>query len=77
MTLQEYNDLYKLPILKSMTITSSGGVTITNTNIVSEKMSLEIKKYRVVQLRTTLFLPLKEINSFNSLRSRIFKLFFD
>ena len=41
MTLQEYNDLYKLPILKSMTITSSGGVTITNTNIVSEKMSLE------------------------------------
>lgn len=41
MTLQEYNDLYKLPILKSMTITSSGGVTITNINIVSEKMSLE------------------------------------
>lgn len=41
MTLQEYNDIYKLPILKSMTITSSGGNTITNTNIVSEKMSFE------------------------------------
>lgn len=41
MTLQEYNDIYKLPVRKSMTITSSGGVTITNTNIVSEKMSLE------------------------------------
>lgn len=41
MTLQDYNDIYKLPVRKSMTITSSGGVTITNTNIVSEKMSLE------------------------------------
>ena len=41
MTLQEYNDIYKLPVRKNMTITSSGGVTITNTNIVSEKMSLE------------------------------------
>ena len=41
MTLQEYNDIYKLPIIKSITITSNGGVTITNTNIVSEKMSLE------------------------------------
>ena len=41
MTLQEYNDLFKLPLLKKMTITSSGGVTITNENIVSEKMSLE------------------------------------
>lgn len=41
MTLQEYNDIYKNPVQKSMTITSSGGLTITNTNIVSEKMSLE------------------------------------
>lgn len=41
MTLQEYNDIYKNPVLKSMIITSSGGVTITNTNIVSEQMSLE------------------------------------
>ena len=41
MTLQEYNDLYKLPMLKSMKIVSSGGVTITNANIVSEQMSLE------------------------------------
>jgi hypothetical protein len=41
MTLQEYNDIYKLPVIKEMTITASGGNTITNTNIVSEKMSLE------------------------------------
>lgn len=41
MTLQEYNDLYKNPLVKSMNITSSGGVTITNTNIVSEQMSLD------------------------------------
>lgn len=41
MTLQEYNDIYKNPVLKSMIITSSGGITITNTNIVSEQMSLE------------------------------------
>lgn len=41
MTLQEYNDIYKNPVLKSMIITSSGGMTITNTNIVSEQMSLE------------------------------------
>lgn len=41
MTLQEYNDLYKQPLLKSMTITTSGGITITNANIVSETMSLE------------------------------------
>ena len=41
MTLQEYNDLYKQPLLKSMTVTTSGGITITNANIVSETMSLE------------------------------------
>jgi len=41
MTLQEYNDIYKMPVLKSMTITASGGSVITNTYIVSEKMSLE------------------------------------
>ena len=41
MTLQEYNDLYKRPLLKQMTIVSSGGITIKNSNIVSEEMSLE------------------------------------
>lgn len=41
MTLQEYNDIYKNPSYKKMTITSSGGITITNENIVSEQMSLE------------------------------------
>lgn len=41
MTIQEYNDIYKNPIVKSMEITSSGGVTITNTNICMEQMSLE------------------------------------
>ena len=41
MTLQEYNDLYKRPLLKQMTIVSSGGITIKNANIVSEEMSLE------------------------------------
>lgn len=41
MTLQEYNDLYKQPLLKQMTIVSSGGITIKNSNIVSEQMSLE------------------------------------
>jgi len=41
MTLQEYNDLFKQPLMKKMTITASGGNTITNTNIVSESMSLE------------------------------------
>lgn len=41
MTIQEYNDIYKNSITKSMQIESSGGVTITNTNICSEQMSLE------------------------------------
>ena len=41
MTVQEYNDLYKRPMVKNVKIESSGGVTITNTNIVSEQMSLE------------------------------------
>lgn len=41
MTVQEYNDLYKRPMVKNVKIVSSGGVTITNTNIVSEQMSLE------------------------------------
>ena len=41
MTLQEYNDLFKNTLVKKMSITSSGGVTITNTNICSEQMSLE------------------------------------
>lgn len=41
MTLQEYNDLYKRPLLKQMAIVSSGGITIKNANIVSEEMSLE------------------------------------
>ena len=41
MTTQEYNDIFKNPVLKQLEITSSGGVTITNSNIVSESMSLE------------------------------------
>lgn len=41
MTIQEYNDIYKNSITKSMQIESSGGVTITNTNICSEQISLE------------------------------------
>lgn len=41
MTLQEYNDIFKNPVMKQMRIISSGGVTITNSNIVSESMSLE------------------------------------
>ena len=41
MTTQEYNDIFKNPVLKQIEITSSGGVTISNTNIVSESMSLE------------------------------------
>ena len=41
MTIQEYNDLYKNMLIKKMLITSSGGVTITNTNICTEEMSLE------------------------------------
>lgn len=41
MTVQDYNDLYKRPMVKYTKIESSGGVTITNTNIVSEQMSLE------------------------------------
>ena len=41
MTIQEYNDLYKNPIVKKMMITSSGGIAITNPNIVSEQMTLE------------------------------------
>lgn len=42
MTTQEYNDIFKNPVLKQLEITSSGGVTITNSNIVSESMSLEL-----------------------------------
>jgi hypothetical protein len=41
MTIQEYNDLYKNPIVKKMMITSSGGIAITNPNIVSEQMTVE------------------------------------
>ena len=41
MTIQEYNDLYKNPLIKKMRIVSSGGIEITNTNICSEEMSLE------------------------------------
>lgn len=41
MTLQEYNDLYKMPLKKSMRLVFSGGNEITNENIVQEKMSLE------------------------------------
>lgn len=41
MTLQDYNDLFKNHLVKKMSISSSGGVTITNTNICSEQMSLE------------------------------------
>lgn len=41
MTIQEYNDLYKNPLIKKMRIISSGGIEITNTNICSEEMSLE------------------------------------
>lgn len=41
MTIQEYNDLYKNPIVKKMMITSSGGIAITNPNIVSEQMTIE------------------------------------
>lgn len=41
MTIQQYNDIFKNPITKSMSITSSGGITITNTNICLEEMSLE------------------------------------
>lgn len=41
MTIQQYNDIFKNPVTKSMSITSSGGITITNTNICLEEMSLE------------------------------------
>ena len=41
MTIQQYNDIFKNPVTKSMSITSSGGITITNTNICMEQMSLE------------------------------------
>ena len=41
MTIQEYNDIYKNPIVKKMRITSSGGMMITNRNIVSEQMTVE------------------------------------
>ena len=41
MTVQEYNDIYKNPIVKKMRITSSGGMMITNRNIVSEQMTVE------------------------------------
>lgn len=41
MTIQEYNDIYKNTVIKKMTIATSGGLVIRNTNIASENMSLE------------------------------------
>lgn len=51
MTLQEYNDLFKMSIVKKMYITSSGGITITNTNICSEQMSLEESLFSDANIR--------------------------
>lgn len=51
MTLQEYNDLFKNSVVKKMSITSSGGVTITNENICSEQMSLEESLFSDSNLR--------------------------
>ena len=41
MTIQEYNDIYKNTVIKKMTIATSGGLVIRNSNIASENMSLE------------------------------------
>lgn len=41
MTLQEYNDLYKEPLEKKVTIQAESGITITNSNILSESMTVE------------------------------------
>lgn len=41
MTLQEYNNLYSQSFNKQMSILASSGISITNTNICQESMSLE------------------------------------
>lgn len=41
MTIHEYNDIYKNTVIKKMTIATSGGLVIRNSNIASENMSLE------------------------------------
>lgn len=41
MTIQEYNDIYKNTVIKKMTIATSGGLVIRNSNIASENMSFE------------------------------------
>lgn len=41
MTIQEYNDVYKNTVIKKMSITTSSGLTIKNSNIAQENITLE------------------------------------